>query len=99
MTTHRMTQDSADRTRHARGTRGPTAPARPRTSRFVAYEGGRVSVALADGSLIDDCELVSVGRGRAETIWVFTGEGDVFIPFAELLDLWPTMSSGNVPAA
>jgi len=99
MTTHRMTQDSADRTRHARGTRGPTAPARPRTSRFVAYEGGRVSVALADGSLIDDCELVSVGRGRADTLWVLAGAGDVFIPLAAVIDLWPAPPAPRDPAA
>jgi hypothetical protein len=58
-----------------------------------------VSLALAYGSMIDSCELVSVGRGRANIVWVFTAEGDVFIPFAELLDLWPTILSGPVPAA
>ena len=65
----------------------------------MVHEGERVCLALADGSRIDGCKLVSVGRGRAETIWVFTGEGDVFIPFAEVIDLWPTTSSGSLSAA
>jgi hypothetical protein len=47
-------------------------------------------VALSDGSRIDDCELVSIGRGDVATLWVYTHAGDEFIPLAEVVDVWPT---------
>ena len=34
------------------------------------WEGRQVSVALADGSRIDDCQLVSAGRCAAGTLWL-----------------------------
>jgi AICAR transformylase/IMP cyclohydrolase PurH len=57
-------------------------------SEFFALEGQRVSLGLADGSRIDDVDLVSVGRGRASTLWLFAHGSDVFIPFADVIDLW-----------
>jgi hypothetical protein len=50
-------------------------------------EGRRVSLALADGSRLDDCELVSAGHG-AHTLWLYVNGGDVFVPVAEVTDAW-----------
>jgi hypothetical protein len=66
-------------------------------SALVAYEGRRVSIALADGSFIDGCELVSVGRGCAATIWVVTPAGDMFIPVIEVVGVWPATSRVPIP--
>ena len=57
-------------------------------SRWNQLEGRHVNVALADGSRIDDASLVSAGRGRTSTLWLFTGGEDVFVPTAEVRDLW-----------
>jgi hypothetical protein len=51
-------------------------------------EGHRVSVSLADGSRIDDCELVSVSRGRRGHLWVHANGGDAFLPLAQVADVW-----------
>ena len=57
------------------------------TSLIGHLEGRRVSLALTDGSRIDDCELVSAGHGTA-TLWLFINGGDVFVPVAEITDAW-----------
>jgi len=51
-------------------------------------EGHRVNVALADGSRIDDCELVSVSRGRRGHLWVHANGGDAFVPMSQVSDVW-----------
>jgi len=51
-------------------------------------EGHRVNVALADGSRIDDCELVSVSRGRRGHLWVHANGGDAFVPLSQVADVW-----------
>jgi hypothetical protein len=51
-------------------------------------EGHRVSLALADGSRIDDCELVSVDRGRRGHLWVHANGNDAFVPLSEVSDVW-----------
>ena len=51
-------------------------------------EGHRVNVALADGSRIDDCELVSVSRGRRGHLWVHANGGDAFVPISQVSDVW-----------
>ena len=59
-----------------------------RVARLIGHlEGHRVSLALADGSRLDDCELVSAGRGSA-TLWLFVNGGDVFVSVAEVTDAW-----------
>ena len=59
-----------------------------RVSSLIGHlEGRRVSVSLADGSRLDDCELVSAGHG-APTLWLFVNGDDVFIPMAEVTDAW-----------
>jgi hypothetical protein len=50
-------------------------------------EGHRVSVALTDGSRLDDCELVSAGHGQL-TLWLFVNGSDVFVPVTEVTDAW-----------
>ena len=51
-------------------------------------EGHRVNVALADGSRIDDCELVSVSRGRRGHLWDHANGGDAFVPMSQVSDVW-----------
>jgi hypothetical protein len=53
-------------------------------------EGRQICVVLANGSRIDDCNLVSVGRGRVETLWIFTNGHDAFIRFSNVVDVWET---------
>jgi len=50
-------------------------------------EGRRVSVALTDGSRLDDCELVSTGHGRG-SLWLFVNGSDVFVPVVDVSDAW-----------
>lgn len=54
-----------------------------------ALEGRQVSLALADGSRIDDSQLVSAGRSR-RAIWIFNNGTDTFVPLAEVIDVWET---------
>ena len=42
----------------------------------------------ADGSRIDDAALVSVGGGRAGTLWLYSNGADIFISFADVVDVW-----------
>jgi hypothetical protein len=70
-----------------------------RMSKLRQLEGGRVSLALADGSRIDDSSLVSVGRGPSATLWVFTNGRDLFIPHADIVDAWETAPPRCHPAA
>jgi hypothetical protein len=51
-------------------------------------EGRHVSLALTDGSRIDDCQLVSAGRGRATRVWIFANGVDAFVPVADIADVW-----------
>ena len=51
-------------------------------------EGRQVCLALADGSRIDDCSLVSAGRGSTGTVWVFTNGIDAFIQLADIVAAW-----------
>jgi hypothetical protein len=59
-----------------------------RFSELKALEGRQVSLALADGSRIDDCQLVSAGHGRTGTLWVYTNGCDAFLSAEEVVDLW-----------
>jgi hypothetical protein len=51
-------------------------------------EGRQVSVALDDGSRIDDCQLVSFGRQSVTTVWLVADGADVFIPVDRVVDIW-----------
>jgi len=52
------------------------------------WEGRQVSVALADGSRIDDCQLVSAGRCAAGTLWLFTNGADLFVALDDVTAIW-----------
>jgi hypothetical protein len=52
------------------------------------WEGRQVSVALTDGSRLDDCQLVSAGRNGAGSLWLFTNGSDVFVPLAQVTAVW-----------
>jgi hypothetical protein len=56
----------------------------------AALAGCQVNVALRDGARIEDCELISVGRGSVATLWLVVNGENVFIPHRAVLDLWPT---------
>lgn len=58
-------------------------------------EGRRVSLALRDGSRIDDCQLVSAGRATTETLWLFTNGADVFVSLDDVLDVWEAALVGR----
>jgi hypothetical protein len=49
-------------------------------------EGLAVHLSLADGSRLDDVDLVSA---RSVTLWVFDNGRDVFVPVADVVDVWP----------
>jgi hypothetical protein len=59
-------------------------------------EGRRVSVALRDGSRIDDCELVSAGRPGTETVWLFSNGIDVFVPVATIVACWEAVPARRI---
>jgi len=59
-----------------------------RSRTFQAFEGRQVCVALRNGSRIDDCQLVSVGAGATETLWLFSNGMDVFVSIGQVLDVW-----------
>jgi hypothetical protein len=46
-----------------------------------------VSLALADGSRLDDVSLVSA---RGMTLWVFASGEDRFVPVTSVVDAWPS---------
>jgi hypothetical protein len=62
-----------------------------------SLEGHCVSLALRDGSRIDNGQLISGGRNRARTLWLFAGGSDTFVAIDEIVDLWET-SPGARPA-
>lgn len=62
-------------------------------------EGRRVSVALADGSRIDECELISAGHHGVQSLWLYSGGADVFVPLADVVDLWEIVPVGPNRAA
>lgn len=57
-------------------------------SQLGELEGRHVSVALDDGSRIDDCQLVSLGRHNVATVWLVADGADVFIPVNRVVDIW-----------
>jgi hypothetical protein len=63
-------------------------------SELKSLEGRQVCLALAGGYRIDDCQLVSAGRGRVETIWVFTNGKDAFVPLEDVVALWEADGCG-----
>jgi hypothetical protein len=66
---------------------------RHQRSELKGLEGHRVSLALDDGSRIDDCELVAVDRGRPGHLWVHANGADAFVPLSKVAEVWE--SSGR----
>jgi hypothetical protein len=60
----------------------------PPSRELRMFEGRQVCVALLDGSRIDDCSLVSIGRARPHRIRVFANGIDVFIRAADIAAVW-----------
>jgi hypothetical protein len=57
-------------------------------NQLAALEGRRVNVALRDGSRIDDCQLVSTGRTRVASVWLFANDTDTFVALDDVADIW-----------
>ena len=53
-----------------------------------ALQGHRVTLALRDGTRIDDAQLVSVGSRGARNLWLFENGADTFVPLEDVLELW-----------
>ena len=51
------------------------------------FEGSCVNLALADGSRLDDVNLVSA---RGTTLWIFASGEDRFLPVTSVIDAWPS---------
>jgi hypothetical protein len=58
------------------------------TSSLRPFEGTQVNIALRNGTRIDDCNLVSSGRNRLDNMWVFVSGEDLFVPRADVIDIW-----------
>lgn len=54
------------------------------------FEGSTVSLALADGSRLDDVNLVSA---RGTSLWIFAAGEDRFVPVASVIDAWPSAAA------
>ena len=59
-----------------------------RLSQLRCFEGRDISVALADGSRIDGCQLVSAGRGGNRSVWVYVNGIDVFLARGDIVAVW-----------
>jgi hypothetical protein len=56
-------------------------------------EGQQVSVALRNGSRIDDCQLVSAGRATTTTLWLFSNGADMFVSLGDVIDVWEAQAA------
>jgi hypothetical protein len=65
------------------------------SSSLHVLEGRQVSVALRNGSRIDDCQLVCAPRARAETLWLFSNGTDLFVSVGDVVDVWEAACTGR----
>jgi hypothetical protein len=56
-------------------------------STLRGFEGHQVDVTLHDGRMIEDCRLVSGGRGRVRNLWLVVDGDDLFVPTDDVLAL------------
>jgi hypothetical protein len=70
---------------------GGAAMTATRVKELQRLEGSRVSLALAGGHRIDDCDLISVGRGRCRSLWIFNNGTDQFVSHSEVIDYWEAL--------
>ncbi len=68
-------------------------------AKVSALEGRQVSLALRGGDRIDDAQLVSAGRNRAGTLWLFTNGADTFIAVEDVIDVWEALGASRSLAA
>jgi hypothetical protein len=66
-------------------------------SQLAELEGRQVSVALDDGSRLDDCHLMSAGRKGAPSLWLVAGGDDLFIPLGRVVDVWEAPDPSPCP--
>ena len=59
-----------------------------RLNQLRSFEGRDICVALADGSRIDGCQLVSAGRDRNRSVWVYVNGIDVFLARGDIVAVW-----------
>jgi hypothetical protein len=59
-----------------------------RVNQFRWLEGRRVSLALKDGSRIDDCQLISAGRHGVSSLWLFASGKDIFVTLDSVVEVW-----------
>jgi hypothetical protein len=62
------------------------------TANLRHLEGRQISLALVDGSRIDDCQLVSAGRRPPKTFWLFVNGADTFVSAADVVEVWEAPS-------
>lgn len=62
-------------------------------------EGQHVAVALANGSTVGDCTLVSAGRGRTTSLWLVYHGNDLFVPLSDIVEVSPVSHSDEPRAA
>lgn len=56
-------------------------------------EGCRVSVALSDGTRIDDAHLLSAPRdSQSRRVWIYDNGSDCFISLDDIRDAWEAPS-------
>lgn len=60
---------------------------------FDALEGRHVSLALTDGSRIDDCQLVRAPREGMASVWVHANGIDAVVPISSIGDAWEVSSA------
>jgi hypothetical protein len=63
---------------------GGTLVAKQQVRSLRSVEGRQVSVTLRDGTCIGECHLVSSGRNRVATLWLFTNGEDIFVPYCDV---------------
>jgi hypothetical protein len=63
-----------------------------------SLEGRQVSLALQDGSRIDSCQLVSVGRSQVRTLWLVRNNLDTFVALDEVVAVHRGPSESPVPS-
>lgn len=69
-------------------------------TKLQTLEGRHVSVALRDGSRVDDCQLVSAGyRRQAGRLWLFSNGADVFVPLVDVIEVWEALHGPGSRAA
>jgi hypothetical protein len=61
-----------------------------RRNRIRSFEGQTISLALADGTRLDHCQLISACRHGTKTLWLYENGADRFVALETVVDLWET---------